>query len=92
MTFCAARPPTSCSQAEDGNLVGGERAVLLQAPEPFERRRCKGSAIERKRRQILSILSLVDVNALFALCVDVEACLEKLQTVWVRPLWFVGPW
>ena len=52
----------------------------------------KGSAIERKGRQILRILSLVDVTALLALCVDVEACLEKPQTVWVRPLWFVCPW
>ena len=43
--------------------------------------RCKGGAIKRKKKQIWSILSLVDVNALLTLCVDVEACLEKPQTV-----------
>ena len=73
--------------------------MLLESKQFYFKRRsllsddgAKEAPSNGKRDRSWSILSLVDVNALLALCVDVEACLEKPQTLWVRPLWFVGPW
>ena len=53
---------------------------LLSSACPWEEKtdaRCKGSPIKRKKRQNWSIIFLVDVNALLALFVDVEARLER---------------